>query len=138
MYFGLVLDALMSIYPNYVKFDLDSCKQPESMTTNPKYRPFKNALGALDGVHAPARVPASIASPWRNRKHFLSQNVLAVVNFDFEFVYVLAGWEGSAHDIWVFNDATSKGLNIPQKKYFLADAGCGLCQGLMTPFRGVQ
>jgi hypothetical protein len=129
---------MMAIYPNFVQLNLDSCKQPDSIAKNPKYKPFKHALGALDGVHVPARVPASISSPWRNRKHFISQNVLAAVNFNFEFVYVLSGWEGSAHDTQVFNDATSKGLKIPQKKYFLADAGYGLRQGLMTPFRGVR
>ncbi|PLW24077.1 hypothetical protein PCASD_14270 [Puccinia coronata f. sp. avenae] len=66
------------------------------------------------------------------------QNVLAAVNFHFEFVYVLAGWEGSAHDTRVFNDATSKGLNIPNKRFFLADAGYGLQPGLMTPYQAVQ
>lgn len=86
----------------------------------------------------PARVPSELQSPWRNRKGFLAQNVLAAVNFNFEFVYVLAGWEGSAHDTRVFNDATSKGLKIAKKKYFLADAGYGLRHGLMTPFRGTQ
>ncbi|PLW32523.1 hypothetical protein PCANC_22437 [Puccinia coronata f. sp. avenae] len=66
------------------------------------------------------------------------QNVLAAVNFHFEFVYVLAGWEGSAHDTRVFNDATSKGLNIPNKRFFLANAGYGLQPGLMTPYQAVQ
>jgi hypothetical protein len=117
---------------------MDSCKQPASISENPKFKAFRNALGAIDGVFVPARVPADLQSPWRNRKGFLAQNVLAAVNFNFEFVFVLAGWEGSAHDTRVFNDATSKGLNIPQKKYFLADAGYGLRQGLMTPFRGVR
>ncbi|OAV87785.1 hypothetical protein PTTG_29280 [Puccinia triticina 1-1 BBBD Race 1] len=57
-YFGKVLDSLIAIYPNYVKFDLDSCKQPEDIAQNPKYRAFKNALGAIDGVFIPAKVPA--------------------------------------------------------------------------------
>ncbi|KNE91534.1 hypothetical protein PSTG_15055 [Puccinia striiformis f. sp. tritici PST-78] len=128
-YFALVLDSLVAIYPNYVKFDLNSCKQPPHISENPKYRAFKSALGALDGVFVPAGVPSHLQSPWRNRKGFLAQNVLAAVNFNFEFVYVLAGWEGSAHDTRVFNDATSKRLKIPLKKYFLADAGYGLPKG---------
>ncbi|KNE90866.1 hypothetical protein PSTG_15706 [Puccinia striiformis f. sp. tritici PST-78] len=109
-----------------------------SLTWNPKYKAFKHTLGALDGVFVSARVLADAHRPWRNRKQVLAQNVLAAVNFNFEFVFVLAGWEGSAHDTRVFNDATSKGLNIPQKKYFLADPGYGLRQGLMTPYRGVR
>ncbi|KNF03415.1 hypothetical protein PSTG_03355 [Puccinia striiformis f. sp. tritici PST-78] len=137
-YFAQVLDSLVAMYPNYVKFDMDSCKQPSHVAQNPKYRAFKHARGALDGVFVPAAVPTDQQSPWRNRKGFLAQNVLAAVNFNFEFVYVLAGWEGSAHDTQVFNDATSKGLKIPLKSYFLADAGYGLRQGLMTPFRGIR
>ena len=35
--------------------------------------------------------------PWRNRKGNITQNVLGVVDFDLNFRYVLAGWEGSAH-----------------------------------------
>ncbi|EHS62529.1 uncharacterized protein PGTG_20649 [Puccinia graminis f. sp. tritici CRL 75-36-700-3] len=97
-YFGLVLDSLVNIYPNYVKFNMESCIQPDDISKNPRYKAFKNALGAINGVFIPATVPANIQSPWRNRKGFIAQNVLAAVNFNFEFVYVLAGWEGSAHD----------------------------------------
>jgi hypothetical protein len=52
---------------------------------------------------------------FRGRKSFTSQNVLAAVDFDLRFVYVLAGWEGSAHDSFVLQDALSRpnGLNIP-------------------------
>jgi hypothetical protein len=100
--------------------------------------PFKGGMGALDGVLIPAHVPLHLQSPWRSQKGVISQNVLAAVNFHFEFVYVLAGWEGSAHDTRVFNDATSKGLNIPNKRFFLADAGYGLQPGLMTPYRAVR
>jgi hypothetical protein len=95
-------------------------------------------MGALDGFLIPAHVPLHLQSPWRSRKGVILQNVLAAVNFHFEFVYVLAGWEGSAHDTCVFNDATSKGLNIPNKRFFLADAGYGLQPGLMTPYRAVR
>jgi hypothetical protein len=99
--------------------------------------PFKNCLGAIDGVLIPAHVPANIQSTWKCQKGFLCQNVLAAVNFDFEFVYVLAGWEGSAHNTRVLNNANSKKLEIPDKKYFVADAGYGFQPGLMTPYRAV-
>jgi hypothetical protein len=39
------------------------------------------------------------------------------------FVYILAGWEGSAADGRVLEDALNKGFNIPSGKYYLADAG---------------
>ena len=46
----------------------------------------------------------------RNRKGDVSQNVLGVVDFHMLFTYVLAGWEGSAHDGRVLDDAVTKGL----------------------------
>src|SRR5689334_19273528 len=54
------------------------------------------------------------------------------------FVYVLAGWEGSAADGAVFTDALCKGLSVPPGKYYLGDAGYGLTSYCMTPFRGVR
>ncbi|CAN1140404.1 hypothetical protein LINPERPRIM_LOCUS24812 [Linum perenne] len=35
----------------------------------------------------------------------LAMNVLGVCNSDMEFIYTLAGWEGSAHDGRVLRDA---------------------------------
>ena len=49
------------------------------------------------------------------RKHTTTQNVLAVVDFDLRFTYVLAGWEGSAHDSLILADALQRddGLRVP-------------------------
>jgi hypothetical protein len=49
------------------------------------------------------------------RKHTTTQNVLAAVDFDLRFTYVLAGWEGSAHDALILSDALerSDGLIVP-------------------------
>ncbi|KAK2643612.1 hypothetical protein Ddye_025375 [Dipteronia dyeriana] len=46
----------------------------------------------------------------------ISQNVLAACNFYLEFMYVLAGWEGSAHDSKLLNDTLSRknGFKVPQ------------------------
>jgi hypothetical protein len=48
------------------------------------------------------------------RKHTTTQNVLAAVNFDLQFTYVLAGWEGSAHDALILRDALERtdGLRV--------------------------
>jgi hypothetical protein len=50
-------------------------------------------------------IPTKLQPRYRNRKGTLSQNILAVCNFDMQFVYILAGWEGSAHDSRVLSDA---------------------------------
>ena len=34
--------------------------------------------------------------------------MLAAISFDLKFTYVLAGWEGSAHDLRVLNDAFAR------------------------------
>ena len=44
-------------------------------------------------------------SNYRNCHGTISQNVLVACNFDLKFMYVLSGWEGSAHDSKVLSDA---------------------------------
>jgi hypothetical protein len=51
---------------------------------------------------------------FRGRKNYTTQNVLAAIDFDLKFTYVLAGWEGSAHDATVLADALARedGLRV--------------------------
>ncbi|VFQ94117.1 unnamed protein product [Cuscuta campestris] len=79
------------------------------------YPYFKDCVGAIDGTHIPAMVVGREVSSYRNRHGTISQNVLAVCNFDLQFIYVFSGWEGSAHDSKVLNDALSRpnGLKVP-------------------------
>jgi hypothetical protein len=53
---------------------------------------------------------------FRGRKGTTTQNVLAAVDFDMKFTYVLAGWEGSAHDALILADVLERdeGLRVPQ------------------------
>ena len=55
-------------------------------------------MGAIDGTHIAANVPVEKQPRHRNRKQVISQNVLVACTFDMKFTYVLAGWEGLAHD----------------------------------------
>jgi hypothetical protein len=50
------------------------------------------------------------------RKHTMTQNVLAVVDWDLRFTYVLAGWEGSFHNALIIADALERlnGIVVPQ------------------------
>ena len=41
-------------------------------------------------------------------------------------MYILAGWEGSAHDGAVLAAAFDTGFKVPAGKYYLADAGYAL------------
>ncbi len=76
-------------------------------------------MGAIDGTHVHARVPLAMQAAFRGRKHYPTQNVLAAVDFDLKFTYVLAGWEGSAHDALILADALERadGLRVPQGTY---------------------
>ena len=49
-------------------------------------------------------------------ENHIQLNVLAAVDFDLRFTYVLAGWEGSAHDVIVLRDALDRptGLKVPE------------------------
>ena len=55
-------------------------------------------------------------SAFRGRKHYPTQNVLAAVDYDLKLTYVLAGWEGSAHDVTILADALERqdGLKVPE------------------------
>ncbi len=53
--------------------------------------------------------------------------------------YILAGWEGSAHDAQVLSDAQfSKGFTTSPGKYWLGDAGYSPTEFVLTPYRSVR
>jgi len=60
-----------------------------------------------------------------------------VCDFNLKFTYSLTGWEGSAADAHVYDDAISSDLRIPPGKYLLADAGYPLRMQLLVPYQGV-
>ncbi|KAL0301999.1 UNVERIFIED_CONTAM: hypothetical protein Sradi_6476700 [Sesamum radiatum] len=87
-------------------------------------------------------VPRVDQHRYRSRKGRLAQNVLAICDFDMNFTYVYAGWEGSAADARVLDNAVSQDPNFPfprlgkilaglrmtmpcdnAGKYYLVDAG---------------
>lgn len=118
---------------------MPSTPLPANMRNNPKFFPyFKDCIGAIDGSHYPACPPADAHDVYRNRKGDISINVLIACDFSGRFIYVLAGWEGSAHDWKVYEDAIRKDLVIPEGKYLLADAGFHNSHRLLVPFRGIR
>jgi hypothetical protein len=90
------------------------------------------------GTHIPAVVPAESSAAFRNRKGYISQNVLAACDFDMVFCYILAGWEGSTHDGRVFAEALKCNFPRVDGKFYLADAGYSLTRDTITPYRGVR
>ncbi|XP_058075336.1 uncharacterized protein LOC131223834 isoform X1 [Magnolia sinica] len=115
LHFNRVLDSIVSLYPEFVK-QLSS-KTPPEIQTNISWAPyFQDCVGAIDGTHIPALVQSADHVSFRNRKGFLSQNVLVAYSFDMNFLYILAGWEGSVSNARVLHNALTQSddpLHVP-------------------------
>ncbi|KAK1678830.1 hypothetical protein QYE76_039678 [Lolium multiflorum] len=79
--------------------------------------------GFVDSKNAD-KVRRSMSAAFCERKHYTSKNVLAAVDFDMRLTYVLAVWEGSAHDASILAGSLSRpsGLQILEGKFYLGDA----------------
>ena len=135
-----MLKALLKLHLQLVT--LPSGQPPSEIRENPKLWPFlKGCVGAIDGSHIRICVPRKMQGPWRNRKGWISQNVLAACDFGMNFQFIWPGWEGSAHDSKVLLDAVRRGgFRAPTTKhYYLADAGYSSNSSLtLTPYTGVR
>ncbi|KAI3708867.1 hypothetical protein L2E82_38396 [Cichorium intybus] len=106
-------------------------------STDTRWKWFKGCLGAIDGTYIQVNVLESDKPRYRTRKGNIATNVLGVCNHDMNFVYVLAGWEGSATDSRVLRDAITRpnGLIVPFGNYYLADGGYINGEGFLAPYR---
>ncbi|KAG8481830.1 hypothetical protein CXB51_026419 [Gossypium anomalum] len=114
---------------------------PEQIRNDSRYMPhFKDCIGAIDGTHIAAILPPNEQIPYIGRKGIPTQNVMAVCDFNMCFTFVMAGWEGSAHDTRIFLDAIRdpkyKFLHPPNGKYYLVDSGYPQMKGYLGPYRG--
>lgn len=124
-----------------IRCQKDFWKTPEPIpenSTDYRWKWFKNCLGALDGTYIRVRVPEKDKPRYKTRKNEIATNVLGVCSPELQFIYVLPGWEGSAHDGRVLRDAISKrnGLKVPNGNYYLVDGGYTNGKGFLAPFRG--
>ncbi|XBJ07971.1 hypothetical protein VPH35_013394 [Triticum aestivum] len=139
IYFRKVLHAIGELRNDYIW--PPSLETPTKIAGNHRFDPyFKDCIGTIDGTHVRAGVTKDVEHSFRGRKAFTTQNVMAAVDFDLRFTYVLAGWEGSAHDATVLADALTRerGLQVPPGKFYLVDASYGAKPGFLPPFRGVR
>ena len=139
--FHEVLKSLVTLHLDEVKQPAPSAGVPRQIVADPKRMPFfRSCIGALDGSHIHCFVGGGDdQAPWRNRKGYLSQNVLAVCDFDGNFTYILAGWEGSAHDGRVLTSTREHGFGKSTPgRYYLADAGYSNSAIAMVPYRDVR
>ncbi|KAI0522370.1 hypothetical protein KFK09_004749 [Dendrobium nobile] len=71
----------------------------------------KDCIGAIDGTHVDAHVSNSEKANYIGRCGSTMQNVMAVCDFNMCFTFIMAGWEGSAHDSRIFKFATRNRRN---------------------------
>ncbi|CAI0462705.1 unnamed protein product [Linum tenue] len=104
------------------------------------YNRATDCIGAVGGSHFRVKVHRDDQTRFRGCKEWPTQNVLATCNFDLQFTYVLAGWEGTASDSRIIKNAFARphGLVIPEGKYYLGDGGLMLRGSLLTPYRHVR
>lgn len=127
-----------SFYRKYVQL-LPIAQVPHAIWNDSKLYPyFKDCRGAIDGSQFNSWVEDEATIRCRNQKGFISQNVLAICDWNLRFLYILSGWEGSAGDSRIFEYACRRDLCLPCGYYFLADAGFPTCDMLVTPYCGVR
>lgn len=117
-------------------------------TVNPAYEAwihhFAGCAGVVDGTHIPRWVPknAPNADVWRNRKQYISSNVMIVCDHALRIAFLFSGAEGSAHDGLVLQCSgfmQSHMVALPEGVFILGDAGYPLVEGrLLVPYRGVR
>ncbi|XP_042396558.1 uncharacterized protein LOC121986671 [Zingiber officinale] len=69
---------------------------------------WMDCVGALDGTHICVKVSDVDAPRYRGRKDWPTTNVLVGCSFDLKFIYVLAGWEGTASDSRIIKNVLSR------------------------------
>ena len=105
-------------YTDHVKLPTADDPVPPEIQQNPKFWPyFKDALGAIDGSHINFAPPASLCDIYQNCKGYISQNCLFACSFGLQFLYALTGWEGTATDACLWDDAIRNDFVVPERKY---------------------
>ena len=65
-------------------------------------------------IHMLVSISMEDQIPFISRKRTPSHNVMAICNFDMQFIFAVVGWEGSAHDARVFQTTiTNPDLKFP-------------------------
>ncbi|XP_040369201.1 uncharacterized protein LOC121051178 [Rosa chinensis] len=114
---------------------------PNEILNDSRYMPhFKDCIGAIDGVHVQASISPCDQVPYIGRKGTPTQNILAICNFNMQFTFACAGWEGTARDSRVFLSAfrnpQSNFPKPPNGKYYVVDAEYPQMKGFLGPYKG--
>ncbi|KAL1560834.1 hypothetical protein AAHA92_11004 [Salvia divinorum] len=135
-YVHVVLKAVIMLHELFLAKPLPVDDQCQDW----RWKWFPGCLGALDGTYINVLVGSEDKPRYRTRKGQVATNTLVVCTRDMRFVYVLAGWEGSAGDARVLRDAVTRtrGIKVPKGQYYLCDNGYANSDGFLTPYKGVR
>ena len=116
---------------------------------------FPNCLGAIDGKHIRIIKPQKSGSMFLNYKNFFSIVLMAVVDSNYNFIYIDVGAYGKDCDSGVFKETTfwngliNNALNIPDSRQltntnykfpyvFIGDEAFALHTHLLRPYGGQE
>ncbi|EOA25794.1 hypothetical protein CARUB_v10019161mg [Capsella rubella] len=77
----------------------------------------------------------------KNSRYIQLEDRFQRSRFSTKFTYVLSGWEGSAHDAKILNDALTGNTNkliVPEGKFYLVDCGFANRHQFLAPFRSIR
>lgn len=115
---------------------------------------FPNCIGAIDGKHVRLRKPALSGSLFYNYKNFFSVVLLAIVDADYNFIFIDVGSYGKESDSSIFRrtmlhdklennqlnilqGAPLPGTEEPNLNYtFIGDEAFSLSPYMMRPYSG--
>lgn len=101
---------------------------------------FPRCCGAIDGKHVGVKQPPGSGSHFFNYKKFFSVILFAMVDANYNFLYVNVGTNGWAGDAAVFSKSTlfemleNGTLNFPEDHVILGDSAFPLKKYLMKPY----
>lgn len=115
---------------------------------------FSNCIGSMDGKHIVIQSPINSGSEYFNNKSFFSIVLFALVDADYNFLFVDVGGQGRISDGGVFKNSMlykkieSRKMNLPPPKHLprknkeipyviLADEAFALTNNVMKPYSGV-
>lgn len=101
-----VLDAIISLGPNYIQFPYTNPQQAEIKRGFHTIAGFPNIIGAIDCTHIAIKTPSHNEFNYVNRKGFHSINVQIICNGHLALLNVVAQWPGGTHDSFIVQNSS--------------------------------
>ncbi|KAJ8926472.1 hypothetical protein NQ314_021158, partial [Rhamnusium bicolor] len=98
-----VCKAIWEVLEEYIKVPTTAEEWKVIMENYNSLWNFPNCCGAMDGKHVVIRCPANTGSEYYNYKHTFSIILFAIVDANYNFLYLDVGTNGRANDASVFS-----------------------------------